>query len=104
MVADSGASTVNLAEVVGKLADHGMTDEMIRKALRIGFDTLEFGSDELRQMSQLRRDTKRYGLSLEDRCCLATALTRKRPVMTADRAWADVNIPGLMIRVIGERQ
>ena len=104
VVAKSAASAVNLAEVVGKLADYGMTEQTIQKALRIGFDTLPFGSDELRLMPQLRRDTKRYGLSLGDRCCLATALTRNRPVMTADRVWANISVPGLKITVIGERQ
>lgn len=104
VVTDSAVSTVNLAEVAGKLADHGMTDSTIERALRIGFDTLAFGPDELKLMPILRRSTVKYGLSLGDRCCLATAMARKRPVMTADRAWTKVNIPGLAINVIGARQ
>lgn len=103
VVAASAASTVNLTEVVGKLADDGMTDRMIWKALRIGFHTLDFGSEQSRLMPQLRRDTRRHGLSLGDRCCLATALTWQRPAMTADRAWVNVRIPGLQVTVIGGR-
>ena len=103
VVAASAVSTVNLTEVAGKLADDGMTDRMIWKALRIGFHTLDFGSEQLRLMPQLRRDTKRYGLSIGDRCCLATALTSQRPAMTADRAWASVRTPGLRVTVIGGR-
>ena len=104
VVAGSAVSTINLAEVAGKLADYGMTDASIQSALRIGFDTVVFGPDELALMPKVRRDTAKYGLSLGDRCCLATALVRKQPVMTADRAWAKVKIRGLKITVIGERQ
>ena len=104
VVAESAVSTINLAEVAGKLADYGMTDASIQSALRIGFDTVVFGPDELALMPKVRRDTAKYGLSLGDRCCLATALVRKQPVMTADRAWAKVKIPSLKIMVIGERQ
>ena len=104
VIATSAASAVNLAEVVGKLADYGMTERTIQKALRIGLDTLPFGPNELKLMPQLRRGTKRHGLSLGDRCCLATAMTHNRPAMTADRAWAKITIPGLKITVIGERR
>ena len=100
VVANAAVSAVNLAEVSGKLADYGMTDDMIGKALRIGFDTLEFGPAELKLMPRLRRDTSKHGLSLGDRCCLATALARGRPVLTADRAWANLAIRELKIGVI----
>ena len=104
VVADSAVSTVNLGEVASKLADYGMTDDAIAKALRIGFDTIEFGPNELSLMSQLRRDTIEHGLSLGDRCCLATALTQGRPAMTADRAWARLRVQGLEVSVIGDRR
>lgn len=57
-------------------------------ALGIGFDTLSFGADEVAVMPKLRRATKPYGLSLGDRCCLATALVQNSPALTADRVWA----------------
>lgn len=104
VVASSAVSAVNLAEITGKLADYGMTDSTIEKALRIGFDTLEFGPAEVSVMPQLRRDTVRHGLSLGDRCCLATALAQRRRVLTADRAWANLRIQGLKVGVIGERR
>ncbi len=103
VVANSAVSAVNLAEVTGKLADYGMTDNMIEQALRIGFETIAFGPAEVNMMPKLRRETTRLGLSLGDRCCLATALVRKRPVLTADRAWDNIRVRGLEIRMIGER-
>lgn len=33
-----------------------------------------------------------YGLSLADRACLALAIENKAPVLTADKAWAKINL------------
>jgi len=33
------------------------------------------------------------GLSLADRACLALAISRDLPVITADRAWARLGLP-----------
>lgn len=103
IISTAAASAVNVAEVASKLADHGLTDSEIRQVLEIGFDTLPFGSDEIAVMPKLRRETVKYGLSLGDRCCLATALVNGGEVITADRAWARVAIPGLKITVLQER-
>lgn len=43
--------------------------------------------------------TRPFGLSLGDRCCLATALRLSLPVLTADRAWANLSI-GIDITLI----
>jgi PIN domain nuclease of toxin-antitoxin system len=43
--------------------------------------------------------TRHYGLSLADRACLALAMERELPVLTADRAWSGLDIT-LEIRVV----
>ncbi len=103
VIGNAEMSAVNVAEVAGKLADAGMPDAHIMRALAIGFDTLPFGEDEIALMSSIRKATKKHGLSLGDRCCLVTALVHKRPVLTADRAWANVKVRGLRIEVLKER-
>lgn len=103
VIGRSVVSAVNVAEVAGKLADHGMSDAGIRKALGIGFDALPFGAEETALMPKLRRATKKHGLSLGDRCCLATAMVNGCPVLTADQAWAKVKVRGLKIVVLAER-
>ncbi len=43
--------------------------------------------------------TKRYGLSLADRACLALALEQNAPVMTADQIWKKLDL-GVEIHLI----
>ena len=97
-------SAVNVAEVVGKLADYGMPDPQIRRVLELGFATLPFGEDEIAFMGKVRKATRNLGLSLGDRCCLASALTYGEAVLTADRTWEKVNIRGLTVEVLRERR
>lgn len=81
-------SVVNLAEVMTKLCDWGMTAEqgsevMERLALRIEPFTPEIACETAR----LRPLTRELGLSLGDRACLATASVRRCAVVTGDRPW-----------------
>jgi PIN domain nuclease of toxin-antitoxin system len=50
-------------------------------------------------VAKLRPLTKALGLSLGDRTCLALAIERDCPAMTADRNWAKLNI-GVPIQLI----
>ena len=47
----------------------------------------------------LRNPTRKTGLSLGDRACLATALELNLPVITTDRVWSKLNL-GIQIQVI----
>jgi len=44
--------------------------------------------------------TRRAGLSLADRFCVATGIRLGLPIFTADRQWSNVAIPGAAIRLI----
>ncbi len=104
IIGHSRVCAVNVAEVAGKLADHGMLDKQIAAVLAIGFDTLPFGDDEIALIPRICKATKTLGLSLGDWCSLAAALAHGEPVLTADRAWAKVKIRGLKIVVLSDRQ
>lgn len=96
----SSISTVNLAEVVGKLAESGLPEEAIRAAVAgLGIEVIPFDDDLAYRTGLLRNLTSPYGLSLGDRACLALGFRLGRPVLTADRAWATVKL-GVKIRVI----
>lgn len=49
--------------------------------------------------ANLRLATRPLGLSLGDRFCLALGLERNLPVITADRAWAGLDL-GVEIQLI----
>ena len=91
-------SSVNLSEVVAKLADHGMPTDEIRQALTLGLEIVPFTEDLAYAAGELRLLTRDRGLSLGDRACLALAKALSRPVLTADRAWARLDL-GIEVRL-----
>jgi PIN domain nuclease of toxin-antitoxin system len=96
---DAIISAVNLAEVVAKVEDRGYPSERVRanlagSALRI----VAFDEDAAYLTGRLRPSTRMAGLSLGDRACLALAMAHDLPVMTADRAWAKLDL-GIEVRV-----
>jgi ribonuclease VapC len=83
-------STVNLAEVLAKMVDVGAAaaDAMADiEALGLNLTIADFDRDNAVSAAELRAGTRRLGLSLGDRACLATARSRGLPVLTADQAW-----------------
>lgn len=45
------------------------------------------------EAAQLRPATKHVGLSFADRACIATAISLDATAVTADRAWATLDLP-----------
>ncbi|ALA59416.1 conserved protein of unknown function, PilT domain [Nitrospira moscoviensis] len=86
-------STVNLAEVVGKLAEAGMPEGTIKTVLgELGLVVIPFDEDLALRTGLLRPATSNYGLSLGDRACLALGQQLHRPVLTADRMWKTLKL------------
>jgi ribonuclease VapC len=83
-------SSVNLAEVITKLHDHGVPESVIQSML--GFlqcDTVQFQEADAYLAAAIRAETRHMGLSLGDRACLALAKRRKATALTTDRAWLE---------------
>jgi PIN domain nuclease of toxin-antitoxin system len=99
-LSDAVISSVNLAEVVGKLADRGMSEGEIRLALGgLGLDVHAFDAGAAYSAGLLRRATSSRGLSLGDRACLALGIALDAPVLTTDRGWKALQV-GAKVRVI----
>lgn len=93
-------SAVNASEVVAKFVEQGASREEAAESLD-DFELRVAPFDRALAVSAglLRPATRRAGLSLGDRACLALALLRDWPVITADRAWAELDI-GVKVQVI----
>ena len=94
-------SAVNLSEVVAKLTDLGYAADFVSERLtRLDLDVRPFDHAQAEQAGLLRPATRPLGLSLGDRACLALAAALKRTAVTADRAWAqlDIGVPVELIR------
>ena len=93
-------SAVNATEVITRLIDEGASQEQARDELEsYGLAIRPFDESLAVAAGFLRTATRQYGLSLGDRACLALAMRERAPVVTADRAWARLNL-GVDIQVI----
>jgi PIN domain nuclease of toxin-antitoxin system len=97
---ESWISAANMAEVYGKLMTRGVPSE---PSMEMAFGAVKgvvaFNDGQARLTAELLHQTKALGLSLGDRACLALAMQRKLPVLTADKAWKTLRL-GVDIRVI----
>lgn len=90
---EAAICSVNLAEVIGKLVDKGMAPDLAARAVAdLELSVIVFDQILALEVARLRPLTRKYGLSLGDRCCLATARHLAASAMTADKAWAKLRI------------
>jgi len=93
-------STVNLSEVVAKLAENGMPEDVIATALAgIEIEILPFDEAGAYQAGGLRVQTRSLGMSFGDRACVALGQSLALPVLTTDRRWRELDA-GVEIRII----
>ena len=86
-------SAVNAAEVIARLVDFGTSGEDARNALlNFGLEIRPFDTVLAVAAGQLRAATREKGLSLGDRACVALAVREQAGIVTADRAWAELNL------------
>lgn len=86
-------SRVNVAEVLTKLVEKGLSIAEAKAAFdSLDLTVIEFDEDQSLKASELRPLTKHLGLSLGDRCCLALAILKDLPAVTADKNWANLTL------------
>ncbi|WP_219419654.1 type II toxin-antitoxin system VapC family toxin [Pseudonocardia nigra] len=93
-------STVNWSEIWQKLDQRGVDADRATRRLRVlGVGVQPLTVEDAVTAAQFWDRTRKVGLSLGDRCCLALAARLKRPAVTADTAWADLDLD-LTVRTI----
>lgn len=98
-------STVNLGEVLSRVADRGgdparLARQMAARGLLDGAVTVEpFTAADAVEVARLRSLTRKRGLSLGDRACIALASRLGLPALTADTALSGLDLP-VQLRLI----
>jgi PIN domain nuclease of toxin-antitoxin system len=100
LLSNATSSTVNLAEVQTKLvSEGGSPDEAWEDTLSPIREAMPFTDEQAKIAGSLVAQTRKLGLSLGDRACLALGIVLKAPIYTADRTWKNLKL-GVRIHVI----
>jgi PIN domain nuclease of toxin-antitoxin system len=93
-------SAVNAVEVGTRLVDAGMTPDIANEAIDLlGMTIVDFDGELAAVATALRPATRKAGLSLADRACLALAVRENLPAITADQLWSSVDV-GVKVEMI----
>ncbi len=100
LLGDAIASTVNLAEVHSKLISRGLKpDDAWDAAISPVRESAPFTEEHAKIAGSMLAQTRKLGLSLGDRACLALGVALHAPVYTADQSWKSLQI-GVRIHLI----
>ena len=87
-------SSVSLAEIVTKCVEWALDPDEAEAFVRgTGIDVHDFSGDDAILAGRLAKAAKKGILSLGDRACIATAIRLDAIAVTADRAWATLDLP-----------
>ena len=105
LIATAAMSTINIAEVLSRLADLGQKPDNVLRYWRdqglLGQSLLVYDLDlaQARRIALFQPPARSLGLSLADRACLALAHHLSLPVLTTDRSWKKARLGPRVISV-----
>lgn len=95
-------SSVNLCEVVGRLERAGFPPDEVRTVVEgMQLQVTAFSESQAWAAAALARVDvpSRRQLALGDRACIALAAERGLPALTADRIWAEMDLPAEVVLI-----
>ena len=93
-MAGAAMSTVNASETVTRCVEKGFSEEIVIMLIAAeGVELVPFVAGHALIAARLRPATHHLGLSFADRACLALAISEGATALTADRSWADLDLP-----------
>jgi ribonuclease VapC len=94
---ECGISAVNYSEVLFKLDSHGVDRASTARQIEsLPLEVLPVSIEEARKAAWIPK-SKKLGLSLGDRFCLAAAKLHHVPAVTTDRQWSHLKADGFEI-------
>jgi ribonuclease VapC len=97
-IGDGLISAVNLQEVIkGLLRRDVPADVGLAMLDALYLDVREHGRDDAIAAARLYPVTKEFGSGLGDRSCMALGIAEGLPVLTADKEWFKIEVPGLKL-------
>jgi ribonuclease VapC len=85
---------VNYSEVVAKLVDAGIDEVTVDGLIdNLQLKVIPFDRTQARVAGSLRAATRKLGLSLGDRACLALAAAEGATALTCERIWTKFEAP-----------
>jgi len=98
---DGMISAVNFQEVIKELLRRGVSiDASLELLDALHLDVRPHGREEAVASAALYLVTSQYGSGLGDRTCMALAIAENLPALTADKAWANVQVAGLKVQLV----
>jgi PIN domain nuclease of toxin-antitoxin system len=98
LLSDSAVSIVNIAEIYTKLIEAGLNENEAEESISLlGLQVEELNNELALSIAKLRPLTKKLGLSLGDRSCLALAMKLKATAVTADKSWRNLSFCSVKI-------
>ena len=94
-------SSVNVSETASILLQSEMTAQEVQECLLpLISEIVPFDEEQAFHTAELRKHTKKQGLSLGDRACISLGIKMNLPVYTADKIWQNLQLNNLDIKLI----
>jgi ribonuclease VapC len=93
-------SSVNMAETLGKMVEHGKRlEDVAYQVSRLQIEVVPFDAEQAQIAASFWEATRNVGMSLGDRACLALALKTSLPAFTTESDWLKCSLGVEVVKI-----